>query len=79
MEDTESNKRLIPIDTELFLRGRKLKISLHFISQSYFKAPKTIRLNAKHYPIMKISNKKEIQQIASSNLSGIEFINFAKL
>ena len=41
----ESNKKLSPIATELFLRGRKLIISLYFISQSYFKVPKTIRLN----------------------------------
>ena len=42
----ESNKKLIPIVTELFLRGRKLNFSLVFISQSYFKVPKTIRRNA---------------------------------
>ena len=41
----ESNKKLSPIITELFLRGRKLNISLVFTSQSYFKVPKTIRLN----------------------------------
>ena len=41
----ESNKKLSPIDTELFLRGRKLNISLVFISQAYFKVRKTIRLN----------------------------------
>ena len=43
--DLESNKKLSPIVTELFLRGRKLNVSLVFISQSYFKLPKTIRLN----------------------------------
>ena len=53
----ESNKKLSPIVTELFLRGRKLNISLVFISQSYFKVPKTIRLNATHYFIIKIPNK----------------------
>ena len=47
---------------ELFLRRIKLNISLVFISQSYFKVPKTIRLNAPHYFIMKISNKRELQQ-----------------
>ena len=55
--DMESNKKLSPIVTELFLRGRKLNISLVFISQSYFKVPKTIRLNATHYFIIKIPNK----------------------
>ena len=51
--DVESNKKLSPIVTELFLRGRKLNISLVFISQSYFKVFKTIRTNATHYLIMK--------------------------
>ena len=59
--DIESNKKLDPKITELFSRVRKLNISLVFISQSYFKLPKTIRLNATHYFIMKIPNKKELQ------------------
>ena len=62
----ESNKNLSPILTKLFLIGRKLNTSLAFISQSYLKVPKTIRLNARHYYIMKIPNKKELQQIASN-------------
>ena len=62
--DMESNKKLSPIVTELFLRGKKLNISFIFISQSYLKVPKTIRLNATHYFIMKIPNKRELQQIA---------------
>ena len=44
--DTESNKKLSPIVTELFSRGRKLNISLVFISQSYFKVPKALRVDA---------------------------------
>ena len=74
----EANKMLRPIVTELFLRGRKLNISLVFISQSYFKLPKTIRINATHYFIMKIPNKREIQQIASIHSSDIEFKDFMK-
>ena len=58
--DMESNKKLSPIVTELFLRGRKLHISLGFISKSYFRVPKTIRLNATHYFVMKIRNKREL-------------------
>ena len=46
--DIESNKKLSLIATELFLRGKKLNISLVFISQSYFNVPKIIRLNATH-------------------------------
>ena len=58
--DMESNKKLSPIVTELFLRGRKLHISLGFISKYYFRVPKTIRLNATHYFVMKIRNKREL-------------------
>ena len=56
--DMEAKKKLSHIVTELFLRGRKLTISLVFISQTYFKVPKTIRLNATHYFIIKIPNKR---------------------
>ena len=71
--DIELNKMLIAKVTELFLRGRKVNISLVFISQSYFKVPKTIRLNATHYFIMKIPNETELQQIASHHSSDIDF------
>ena len=54
--DIKSNKTIRPTVKELFLRGRKLNISLVFISQSYFKESKTIRLNATHYFTMKIRN-----------------------
>ena len=67
----ESNKKLSPIVTELFLRGRKLNVSLVM--------PKTIRLNLTHYFIMKIPDKGELQQIASTHLSGIDFKDHMKL
>ena len=54
--DIKSNKTIRPTVKELFLRGRKLNISLVFISQSYFKVSKTIRLNATYYFTMKIRN-----------------------
>ena len=57
----EANKELSPIVTELFLRRTKLNISFVFVSQSYFKVPKTIRLNATHYFIMKIPKKRQLQ------------------
>ena len=44
----EANKKLSSIVIGLFLRARKFSISLIFISQSYFKVPKTIRVNATH-------------------------------
>ena len=50
---------------------RKLNISLVFITQSYFKVPKHVRLNTSHFFIMKIPNKKELQQIAINNSSKI--------
>ena len=58
------NNKLNLIVTELFIRGRKLNISIAFITQSYFKVPKDVRLNPTHFFIMKIPNKRELQQIA---------------
>ena len=55
--DVLSNKKLNPIATELFIRGKKLNILLAFITQSYFAVPKNIRLSSTHYFIMKIPNK----------------------
>ena len=55
------NKKLNLIVTELFMRGRKLNISIVFITQSYFKVPKNVRLNSTHFFIMKIPNKRELQ------------------
>ena len=56
----ESNKELKPIVSELFIRGRKLNISLVFLSQCYFTVPKNIQLDATHYFIMKTLNKREL-------------------
>ena len=58
-----SNKRLNPIVTELFIRGRKLNISLAFIKQSYFAVPKNIRLNSTHYLVRKIANLRQLQKL----------------
>ena len=52
-----SNKRLSPVVTEFFIRGRKLNIYLVFIAQAYFAVPKNIRLNSTHYFAMKIHYK----------------------
>ena len=77
--DLESNKKLNPIVTKLFLRGKKFNISLAFISQSYFEVTKTIKLNAKHYFIMKVPSKRERQQTGPNHLSDIVFKDFVKL
>ena len=58
--DRLSNKNFKQIITESFIKGRKLNISLAFITKSYFAAPKNIRLNSIHYFIMKIPNKREL-------------------
>ena len=73
------NKKLNSIVTELFIRGRKLNISIVFITQSYFKVPKGVRLNTTHFFIMKIPNKRELQQIAVSHSSDIDFKNFINI
>ena len=77
--DMEFNKKLSLIVSKLFLRRRKLNISLIFISQSYFKVPRTIRLNATQHFIMKVPNKRELQQISLNYMSGIDFKDFMKL
>ena len=71
-----SNKKLNPIVTELFIRGRKLNISLVFITQSYFAVPKTIRLDSTHYFVLKIPHKRELQQISSNHSLDIDFQDF---
>ena len=77
--DMLSNKKLNPIVTELFIRGRKLNIFLIFITQSYFKVPKDVTLKSTHFFIMKISNKGELQQIAYNHSSDIDFKDFMNL
>ena len=77
--DMVNNKMLNSVVTELFIRGRKLNISIVFITQSYFKVPKDVRLNSTHFFIMKILNKRELQQIALNHSSDIDFKDFMKI
>ena len=74
-----NNNKLNPIVTELFIRGRKLNISVVFITQSYFKVPKDVRLNCTHFFIVKIPNKRELHQIALSHSSDIDFKDFMNI
>ena len=60
--DTESNKKLNPSVKELLLRGKRLHISLVYVSQSYFKVSKFIRLNVTHYFSMKIITKENFNK-----------------
>ena len=77
--DMINNKKLNSIVTKLFIRGRKLNISLVFITQSYFKVPKDVRLNSTHFFIMKILNKRVLQQIALNHSSEINSKYFIKI
>ena len=61
--DILNNKQLNPVVTELFIRGRKLNISLVFITLSYIAVSKNIRLSSTHYFIMEVPNKHDLQQI----------------
>ena len=77
--DMINNKKLNPIVTELFIRGRKFNNSIVFITQSYFKVPKDVRLNFTHFSIMKIPNKKELQQIAINHSADVDFKDFINI
>ena len=77
--DMINNKKLNPVVTESFIRGRKLNVSIVFITQSHFKVPKDVRLNSTHFFIMKIPNKRELQQISLNHSSDIDFKDFMKI
>ena len=77
--DMINNKKLNLVVTELFIRGRKLIISIVFITQSYFKVPKEVRLNTTHFFIMKIPNKRELHKFALNHSSDINFRDFMKI
>ena len=77
--DIMTNKKFQSIIKELFIRCRKLNISLVFITQSYFSVPKDVRLNSTHYLIMKINNKRELQNIAINHSADIDYKDFIKI
>ena len=74
-----NNKKLNPVVTELSIAGSKLNISFVFITQSYFKVPKDVRLNSTHLLIMTIPNKRELQQIPLNHSSDIDFKDYIKI
>ena len=63
----------------MFVRCRKTNISLVFITQSYFFVPKDVRLNSTHYFIMKINNKRELQNITINHSSDTDYKDFIKI
>ena len=77
--DMVKNKKLNSIITDLFIRGRKLNIFLFFMTQLYFKVTNNFRLNSTHLFIMKIPNKRELQQIALNHSSDINSKDFIKI
>ena len=77
--DIMTNKKFQSIIKELFIRCRKINISLVFITQSYFSVPKDVRLNSTHYFIMKINNKRELQNIAMNHSADIDYKDFIKI
>ena len=79
MADMINNKKQNSIVTELFIRGRKLNFSFVFIIKSYFKVLKDVRLNATHFFIMKIPNRRELQQIALDHSSDNNSKDFNKI
>ena len=77
--DIMTSKKFQAIIKELFIRCRKLNISLVFITQSYFSVPKDVRLNSTHYLIMKINNKKELQNIVINHSADIDYKDFMNI
>ena len=77
--DITTNRRFQAIIKELFIRCRKLNISLVFITQSYFYVPKDVRLNSTHYLIMKINSRRELQNIPFNHSADIDYKNFMEI
>ena len=77
--DIMTNKKFQSIIKELFIMCRKLNISLVFITQSYFSVSKVVRLNSEHYLIMKVNNRKELQNIAINHFADIDYQYFMKI
>ena len=79
ISDIRSNKTLQAMVKELLIRCRILNISLVFITQSYFSVSKEVRLNSKHPLIMKIHNKRELQNIATNHLADTDYKEFMNI
>ena len=77
--DIASNKKFQAVVKELFMKGRKLNISLDFITQSYFSVPKDVRLNSTRYLIMKTYNNRELQNIKINHSTDVDYKDFMKI
>ena len=74
-----SDKRAQQILKYLFIRCRKLNISICFLTQSYFSVPKDVRLNCTRYNLLKLNNKRELQNIAINHSTDIDYKDFIKI
>ena len=79
IEDIMTNKKFQSIIKELFIRCRKLDISLMFITQSYFSVQKDVSLNSKHYLTMKTNNNSELPNIAINHSADIGYKDFMNI
>ena len=77
--DVMSDEKAQQVLKDLFIRCRKLNISLCFLTQSYFSVPKYVRLNYTHYIIFKLNSKRELQNIAINHSSDIDYKDFIKI
>ena len=77
--DIMANKKFQSWIKELFIRCREINIFLVFITQSYFSVSKDVRLNSTHYLIMKINNKRELQNIAINHSTDIDYKDFMEI
>ena len=73
-----SDKKAQQILKDLFIRCRKLNISLCFLTQSYFSGPKDVRLNCTHYILFKLNNKRELQNMAINHSADIDYKDFLR-
>ena len=74
-----SDRRAQQILKDLFIRCRKLNISLCFLTQSYFSVPKEVRLNCTHCILFKLNNRRELQNIAIDHSADIDYKDFIKI
>ena len=74
-----SDKKAQQVLTDLFIRCRKLNISLCFLTQPYFSVPKDVRLNCTHYILFKLNNKRELKNIAINHSADIDYKDFIKI
>ena len=77
--DIMRSEKFKAIVKELFIRCRKLNISIVFITQSYFRIPKDSRLNSTHYILMKIGSKRELKYIEEEKLGYLDYKDFLKI